>query len=169
MLNYCIRAFVSFFIIIVPFAQAEFSDKIITPHLGPYKLEKSHIGECPNSLTIIAECSLSQLALKNTKELYFDFVTFKGINSGEMMTTIGDSLVEKNLTVMDKLTITSKRSKYMDRFKAWFSETVELELNIKKFTVKKFQMDMKNEHSKVTLNCSYVFDENERMLDSFSK
>ena len=155
----------------VPLVQAEFSDEIITPHLGPYKLEKNYLGECPKSLTIIAECSLSQLALKKTDELFFDFLILKGINSGEMMTRIGDTLVEKSLTVMEKLILTSQRSRYMANYKAWFSENIELELNIKKFNLKISQMDIKNKHSKIVLNCSYIFDEveNKKILESFNK
>ena len=158
-------------ILFASYAQAEFSDQIVAPHLGPYKLVKKYIGACPISLTIIAECTLGQLDLKKTGDLDFDFILLKGINSGEMKTTIGDKLIEKSLTVMKDLTITSKRSTYMSNYKIWLHETTLLELKDKKFTVTKSQMDMKNEKSKITLNCDYVFDEieNNKILEEFSK
>ena len=59
----------------------------------------------------------------------------------------------------------------MRNYKIWFNETVELNLGPKKFSVKKPQLDIHNKNSKTTLNCDYVFDEeeNKRMLDESKK
>jgi hypothetical protein len=150
---------------------AQVSDEMINPFLGPYKIEKSNVGACPEFLTMIAECTLDQLDLKNSKNLDFDYLTFKGINSGEMITSIKNKVVEKSITILNGLTLISKRSSYMKNYKVWFNETVELDLGPKKFSVKKSQLDIHNKNSKATLNCDYVFDEeeNKRMLDELKK
>ncbi len=154
-------------IFLISLAHADFSDKVMAPHLGPYKLEKSDRGICPDSLSIIAECTLGQLDLKKTGDLDFDFILLKGINSGEMRTTVKNQLVEKSLTTMKDLKITSKKSTYMPNYKVWFNETIELELQDKKFVLRKSQMDMKNEKSTMTLECHYRFDEaeNKKILE----
>lgn len=152
-------------------ANAQFSDDMITPFLGPYKIEKSNVGVCPESITMIAECTLDQLDLKSSKNLDFDYLIFKGINAGEMKTTIKNKVVGKSTTTLNGLSLISKRSAYMRNYKIWFNETVELNLGPKKFSVKKSQLDIHNKNSKTTLNCDYVFDEkeNKRMLDESKK
>lgn len=148
-------------------AQAEFTDKMIEPFLGPYKIGKTFIGTCPETLSIIAECTLNQLDLKNSKNLDFDFIIFKAINSGEMRTTVKNKIVEKSITTLKDLKLISNRSSYMSNYKTWFNETIELELGNKKFNLKKSQMDIQNKVRKTTLHCEYIFDEieNKKMLD----
>jgi hypothetical protein len=152
-------------------AHAEFTDKMIGPFLGPYKIEKTLIGTCPEALSIMAECTLNQLDLKNSKNLDFDFIIFKGINSGEMKTSIKNKTIERSTTTLKDLKLISNRSSYMSNYKIWFNEKIELELGNKKFNIKRSQMDMQNKSSQTTLNCEYSFDEveNKKILDEFEK
>jgi hypothetical protein len=152
-------------------AHAEFTEKMIGPFLGPYKVEKTLVGSCPEALTIMAECTLNQLDLKNSKNLDFDFMIFKGINSGEMKTTLKNKIIERSTTTLKDLKLISTRSSYMSNYKVWFNETIELELGDKKFSIKKSQMDKQNKSSLTTQHCEYIFDEveNKKILDEFEK
>jgi hypothetical protein len=152
-------------------AHAEFSDEMIAPFLGPYKIEKSNIGTCPERLTMMAACTLDQLELRSSVNLDFEFLIFKGVNAGEMKTIVKNKVVEKSITTLNELNFVSKRSTYMRNYKIWFNETIELNLGTKKFSVKKAQLDMSNKNSTVTLNCDYVFDEesSKRELEEMKK
>lgn len=152
-------------------ARSQFTEKMIEPFLGPYKVEKTLVGSCPEALSIMAECTLNQLDLKNSKNLDFDFIIFKGINSGEMKTTIKNKTIERSTTTLKDLKLISNRSSYMSNYKLWFNEKIEMELGNKKFSVKRSQMDMQNKSSQTTLHCEYVFDEieNKKNLDEFEK
>lgn len=149
---------------------AHFDDAIISPFLGPYKISQISIGNCPNTLLLMAQCTLERLDLKNSENPDFDFLSFKGINAGEMITTINGQIIEKNLTTFEKLTIISIRETYFSRYKAWFKEKTELTLNGKKFVFKKLKEDLKTKKDVTELQCEYAFDEieNKKTLDALS-
>lgn len=157
------------FLLINSKAFASFDDNTISPFLGPYKINKSVVGNCPSTLLLMAQCTLDRLDLKNSEDPDFDFISFKGINSGEMITTIKNQIVEKSITAFDNLEIKSSKETYFSRYKRWFREKADLSLGEKKFILKKSKENFKTKKYITELQCEYIFDEiaNKKMLDSF--
>lgn len=133
------------------------------------KYYKTLVGSCPNTLLFMAQCTLDRLDLKNTENPDFDFISFKGINAGEMITTIKNQIIEKNMTTFDNLEIKSSKETYLSRYKEWFREKADLSLSEKKFVLKKLKEDFKTKKYVTELHCEYIFDEiaNKKNLDSF--
>ncbi|MDO9183782.1 MAG: hypothetical protein Q7U04_15310 [Bacteriovorax sp.] len=159
---------ISFFIISSG-AFAQFDDNSISPFLGPYKINKTFVGSCPSTLLLMAQCTLDRLDLKNTENPDFDFISFKGINAGEMITTVKNQIVQKSITTFDNLEIKSSNETYFSRYKEWFREKADLGLSEKKFILKKSKEDIKTKKFITELHCEYIFDEiaNKKILNSF--
>lgn len=149
---------------------ALFNDKVIEPFLGPYKISQNETTNCPPKLSLMAMCTLSQLDLKHTDYLDFDFIKFKGINEGIMITRIKDVMIEKNETTFKNLKLVSKGKSYQKRYERWFQSEIQLTFKKKKFHLIKFHRSDKNQELKITLDCKYEFDEieNEKILNIFN-
>ncbi|MCF8059942.1 MAG: hypothetical protein K9K67_11635 [Bacteriovoracaceae bacterium] len=157
------------FLVIASFDSfALFDDKTIEPFLGPYKISKNNSKNCPRKLTLMAMCTLGQLDLKHTKDFDFDFINFKGVNEGEMITSINGKEVEKTITKFQKFQLISNRKTYMKKFKQWMEIDTRLNLGPKKFNISKTQVLLGKKN--VQLDCEYTFDEaeNKRILEAFN-
>ena len=151
-------------------AFAQFDDATIAPFLGPYKINKTLIGNCPSTLLFMAQCTLDRLDIKNTENPDFDYITFRGINAGEMITKIKNQIIEKNITTFDSLQVKSYKETYFSRYKEWFREKADLSLSGKRFVLKKSKEDFKTKNYITELHCEYIFDEiaDKKMRDSFN-
>lgn len=149
---------------------ALFDDKTIEPFLGPYKIQKNSTRNCPKNLLLIAMCSLSELSLKNTHNPDFDFLKFKGINEGLMITKNKNQEVKRSNTVFEKLQLSSTQETFQKRFNNWFETKVTLSLKKKEFHLKKFQNYKNKSKQSLILDCQYSFDdiEHKKTLQSFN-
>ncbi len=118
----------------------------------------------------MAQCTLDRLDIKNTENPDFDFITFKGINAGEMITKIKNQIIEKNITTFDNLQIKSSKETYFGRYKEWFREKADLSLGTKRFVLTKSKEDFKTKKYITELQCEYIFDEisDKKMRDNFN-
>ncbi len=165
------KVFFIFSLILCTNSYALFNDKTVEPFLGPYKLSKNITKNCPSNLLLMAMCSLGQLDLKHTKNLDFTFLSFKGINEGEMITRINGSVVGKSKSEFNNLELMSKKESYIKRYNMWFETETSLRLSKKNFILVKKQRRNRKDDYKLSLSCEYVFDEteNKRMTESFKK
>ena len=155
-------------------AFALFDDKAIEPYLGPYKLEAPNridkSGEiCPKTLLLTAECTLSELSLRKADDHDFSFLTFSGINEGELVTRIKKQIIEKSNTTFNDLKIISTQESYLKRYSSWCDKKTELILGEKKFTLKKYKRKGKAKEYTTILHCDYNFDDNanNKMIEEF--
>lgn len=163
------KTFLTIFLVLASInSNALFDDKTIGPYLGPYKLSKNNSKNCPGELSLIAMCTLGQLDLKHTKNMDFDFMKFKGVNEGEMITSINGNEVEKMITSFEKLQLVSNKKSFMKRYKQWLEVDTKLILKPKKFSLAKTQI--LSGKKRVLFDCEYVFDEveNKKILETFN-
>ena len=140
---------------------ASFDDKDIERYLGPYKLEQTENDEntsnlCPQALVLMAECTLTQLTLRHLNENDFVFISFEGVNEGEMVTRIKKQIVAKSNTVLHDARLDTTTEKYQKRYHAWYREKTELLFGVdKSMTLQKWKKGAKDSSLVSLYQCRY--------------
>lgn len=151
------RFFLLFFLIVSTNAFCLFDDQTIAPFLGPYQMKKNTSKNCPANLLLMAMCSLGNLTLRDQDNPNFIFLSFDGVNEGELITKNKKRVIKKSDVKFSENKVSSTEAEYLKHYDSWIAHETSLELGHKILKLKKSKIIGKEKT--LLFDCEYQFDE----------